>query len=101
MAGFKPRTVLEYSLQLDRNGLRPVPDLAVPDPFHGLISSLATFQTLVGDAIGTEDPRLLADALFSYPVRQNSRDARALNRALLRIYADQIPAWCQRAADYL
>lgn len=101
VAGFKPRTVLEYSLQLDRNGLRPVPDLAVPDPFHGLISSLATFQTLLGDAVGTQDPRLLADALFSYPVRQNSRDARALHRALLRIYADQIPAWCQRAADYL
>ena len=98
--GFKDRTVLEYSMILDRDGVHPEPDLEVPDAFHGLITSLATHQTLLGDAIATQDPKLLAAALFAYPIYQNSTQAKALWRDLLAIHAGEIPAEFQAAVDY-
>ncbi|MCY3021024.1 MAG: hypothetical protein NTW87_18575 [Planctomycetota bacterium] len=98
--GFKDRTVLEYSMFLDRNGVHPEPDLEVPDCFHGLISALATHQTLLGDAIAARDPRLLAAALFAYPIHQNTKHAKALWRDLLKIHAREMPAEFQKAKDY-
>jgi len=99
--GFKERTVLEYSQYLGPEGLEPVEDLYVPDPFHGLISSLATHQTLLADAIATEDPRILFQALYAYPVKQNTRASRQLYRELLEINKDEIPAAFQAAKQYL
>jgi len=100
VAGFKDRTVLEYSMWLDRDGVRPETDLEVPDCFHGLITSLATHQTLIGDAIAARDPRLLAQALFAYPLYANTRRAKALWRDLLRIHRREIPEVFQKARDY-
>jgi alpha-galactosidase/6-phospho-beta-glucosidase family protein len=97
--GFKDRTVLEYSQVLKKGRLRPYGRLALPDAFHGLISSLATHQTLLGDAIGTEDPKTLYHALFAYPIGQNTKAARALYRDLLEINRDEIPRSFQGARD--
>jgi len=97
--GFKDRTVLEYSQVLKKGRLRPYGRLALPDAFHGLISSLATHQTLLGDAIGTEDPKTLYHALFAYPIGQNTKAARALCRDLLEINRDEIPRSFQGARD--
>ena len=101
VAGFKDRTVVEYSQLIGRRGWRPAGKYAVPDCFHGLISALATHQTLLGDAIATKDPRTLADALFAYPVKQNTQDSRDLFRELLKIHGDEIPAFCQKARGYV
>jgi alpha-galactosidase/6-phospho-beta-glucosidase family protein len=101
VAGFKDRTVVEYSQVVDRRGWRPAGNYEVPDCFHGLISALATHQTLLGDAIATRDPRVLADALFAYPVKQNTRDSRALCKELLGIHKDEIPASFQAARDFI
>ncbi|MBN1863487.1 MAG: hypothetical protein JW808_01160 [Victivallales bacterium] len=98
--GFKDRTVLEYSMYLDKDGVHPEPDLEVPDCFHGLISSLATHQTLLGDAIAASDPKIFADALFSYPIYQNSKAAKTLWKDLLKIHAKEMPAEFQKAKDY-
>ena len=54
VAGFKDRTVLEYSQVIDRRGPRPAGHYQIPDCLHGLISNLATHQTLLGDAIPRE-----------------------------------------------
>jgi 6-phospho-beta-glucosidase len=99
--GFKDRTVLEYSMFLDKNGITPEPDLAVPDCFHGLISSLATHQTLLGDAVAAKDPKILAQALFAYPICQNTDNSRELCRELLKIHAKEIAPEFQSAKDYL
>lgn len=101
VAGFKDRTVLEYSLLIDGMRIAPAGRYEIPDVLHGLISDLATHQTLLGDAVAAADPRLVAQALLSYPIRQNSRAARALYRELLAIHAERIPAFCQGAAQYL
>ena len=100
VAGFKDRTVLEYSQLVDRRGPRPAGRYEIPDCFHGIIAPLATHQTLLGDAIATRDPRVLADALFAYPVQQNTRGARALFKDLLTIHKDAIGAEFQRTRDY-
>lgn len=94
--GFKERTVLEYSQILGKDGLRPVAGLEVPDLFQGLVTALATHQTLLGDAIATRDPRILFEALFSYPVKQDTADSKALWRDLLQIAEAEIPAEFQQ-----
>ncbi len=98
--GFTDRTVLEYSQRLGRDGLCARGDLAVPPAFHGLIAGLAEHQTLLADAIATEDPRLLFQAFHAYPVFQNTRASRALFRELLVINADEISPRFQAARDY-
>jgi alpha-galactosidase/6-phospho-beta-glucosidase family protein len=98
--GFTERTALEYSFYMDESGLSPAADLYVPSPFEGLISALAEHQTLLGDAIATEDPRTLFQALYAYPIQQNTRNSRKLYRELLKVHKPDIPAWCQEAATY-
>ena len=102
VSGFKDRTVLEYSQVLGRDGLRPIVEggLEVPDLFHGLVSALATHQTLLGDAIATRDPRLLFEALYSYPVKQDTADSKALWRDLLVAAGPTIPAEFQKTRDF-
>ena len=68
---------------------------------RGLLSALATHQTLLGDAIATEDPRLLYQALFAYPVKQNTDDARAVCKELLEINKDEISPNFQTVKEYL
>lgn len=101
VAGFTDRTVLEYSQYLDRTGLSPAGTLAVPAPFQGIISALAAHQTLLADAIATEDPKLLFQALYAYPIKQNTRESRALFRDLLEINAEEIAPAFQGARQYL
>jgi len=102
VSGFKDRTVLEYSQVLGRDGLRPMVEggLEVPDLFQGLVSSLATHQTLLGDAIATRDPRVLFEALYSYPVKQDTADSKALWRDLLVAAGPTIPAEFQKTRDF-
>jgi len=89
--GFKDRTVLEYSQILGSEGIRAAGEFEIPDVFQGLVSALATHQTLLGDAIATKDPRILFDALYSYPVKQDTAESKALWKALLELSKDEIP----------
>ena len=99
--GFKVRTILEYSQVLDKRSLKPYGKLAVPDAYHGLMTSLATHQTLLGDAIATEDPKTLFQALYAYPIKQNTRDSRALFRDLLDINKAEISPKFQETKRFL
>jgi len=100
VAGFTDRTVLEYSQVLNKDGIRPSGvSLEVPQVFQGLVSSLASHQTLLGDAIATKDPRILFEALYSYPVKQDTADSKALWRDLLKIAAPEIPKEFQHTRE--
>lgn len=90
VTGYTDRTVVEYSQVLNRQGLRPYGTLAVPTAMQGLISALATHQTLLGDAVASEDPNTLYQALFSYPIKFNTQESRQLFRELLDIHRDVI-----------
>lgn len=98
--GFKDRAILEYSMYLSEEGIRPVPNLYVPDVFHGIQTALSTHQTMLGDAIATEDPRVLYEALRAYPVRQNTRAYWSLCEDLLTINKDVVAESFQGARDY-
>ncbi len=98
--GFKDRTVVDYSFSMDKDGVHPDPDLEIPDCLHGIISSLASHQTLLGDAAATRDPQILAEALFAYPHHRSMKDARSLWKILLKIHAAEIAPEFQKAADY-
>lgn len=101
IAGIKDRTVVEYSMRVDRATAEPTGRFELPDGLHGLTADLALHQTMMGDAIATEDPRLLAAALLGYPMQRHTAEARSLSRTLLKVHEPQIPAWTQRAADFL
>ncbi len=98
--GFKDRTVLEYSMHLDKDGIHPEANLEIPDCFQGLMSSLATHQTLLGDAIATRDPKIFANALYAYPIYQNSKAGKLLWNELLKIHAKEMPVEFRKAKDY-
>jgi alpha-galactosidase/6-phospho-beta-glucosidase family protein len=95
--GIKDRHVVEYTQHLSTAGLvSACPDgkYVIPDVVHGLVSGLATHQTMLGDALATEDPVLLAKAMLAYPVKSYTQDARALFRDLFDIWdADLLPAY--------
>jgi len=101
VAGFKDRTILEYSQQLSARAFRPVKNLAVPDPFHGLITSLATHQTLMADAIATGDPQIFYEAMFTYPVQFNTKAARSLWKDLVEINKAWLPPSLQQVRKLL
>ena len=101
VTGFTDRTVLEYSQILSKDGIKSVEGLAVPDVFYGLTSALASHQTLLGDAIATEDPKILFDALYSYPVKQDTKDQKELWKALLEINKEELPESFQLTKKYL
>lgn len=101
VVGIHPRHVLEYSLIVEGKTVRPAGQYEIPTVVAGLTSSLAAHQTMLADAIATEDPKLLAQALMVYPVRPYSRDLRNLSRELLEINATEIPATLRRATEFL
>ncbi len=99
--GIADGNVVEYSQVLYKNTIRPTGRFKVPGVVHGLISSLATHQTMLGDACATEDPKLLAEALLAYPVRPYSKDAKAMYRELIECNLDRVAKPLHRAVDYL
>ena len=97
--GFDDRALLEYTMDIGKDGFSPVEDMYVPEPFHGLISCLSEFQTLQADALATGDPKLFADALEAYPVKQFDPKRKEYYCQMLDIYND-IPKVYQKSRDY-
>jgi 6-phospho-beta-glucosidase len=99
--GFSDRTVLEYSQIIERGSVRSAGKYKVPENVRQITTDLATHQTKLADALAENDPRLLADALLSYPVRPFSREARMLYKDLAAINRDEIPRPLRRVVNYL
>ncbi len=99
--GFTDRTVVEYSQVIENGTVTAAGRYAVPPAVHGVVAALADYQTLLGDALATNDPRLLARALLAYPVQPYSRAARRLCRDLTAINLDQMPPPLRRVTDFL
>ncbi|MBO4647240.1 MAG: hypothetical protein J5806_03690 [Lentisphaeria bacterium] len=89
--GFGPEVPLEYTMDVSEAGIRPVEDQYVPEPFSGLIASLAEFQRLQSEAIAAWDPRIFAYALDAYPVRQFERERSEFYRKMFEIFSDIDP----------
>lgn len=59
--------MVEYSQYFGPDGIRPAGQYEIPDVVHGLTAAIAAHQTLLGDALAQQDPKLFAHALLSYP----------------------------------
>lgn len=97
IAGIKDDHVVEYTQTLSREGLAPACSSAggrfvIPDVVYGLSAALAAHQTMLGEALATEDPLLLARALLAYPEKPYSKSARSLYRELFAIGGSGIAA---------
>ena len=103
IAGIKDRHVVEYSQSLFKDQIRPISDqpYEIPDVVHGLTAALAAHQTLLGDALAAQDPKLLAHALLSDPVKLYSQAARTLYKELIQIAGAEILPAYSRAVEYL
>jgi alpha-galactosidase/6-phospho-beta-glucosidase family protein len=103
IAGIKDRSVVEYSQIIQGQSIKSSSEepLEVPAVVHGLISGLAEHQTMLGDAIATEDPKLLAHALMAYPIEPYSKNGRSLYRELIKINSDQMAKGLREAVEYL
>ncbi|MCD6407527.1 hypothetical protein J7L87_00550 [bacterium] len=88
--GMENRLILEYSMEMKGKEIKPEKSLKIPESMYGIISSLSNYQTLLADAIGTKDPKILYQALYSYPVKQGSKEAKRLWKELLEINKDEI-----------
>lgn len=98
--GFTDRMALEYTMDIHGKTITPVENQYIPAPFYGLIASLSEFQTLLGDAIATNDPRLFATALEAYPIDRFSSNRTEYLGKMFDIYSD-IPEVLQQARDYI
>ena len=74
VTGIKDRNILEYSQIIYKNSIKAAGKYEIPEMLHGLVTFLSTHQTLLGDAIATNNPRILFEAFYSYPVKQDSAD---------------------------
>ena len=102
IAGIKDRHIVECTQTFSRDGFRPVTEqLQVPDVVHGLVASMANHQTMLADALGTQDPKLLAHALLAYPFHAFTRKAKAVNRDLIAVNAEGMTPALRKAVDYL
>lgn len=101
VAGIKDRHVVEYSQYLFKDQIRAAGKFEIPDVVHGISAGLANYQTMLGDALATQDPRLLAHALLAYPMAPFSQRARALNRDLIAVNSEKMSPALRAAADFL
>ncbi len=98
--GFDPRAALEYTMNIDGKSIVPIENQYVPEPFHGLISSLAEHQTLIGEAIANEEPKCFANALEAYPKGAFTKQRHEYLEEMFNIFSD-IPEYLSQAQNYL
>ena len=99
--GVKDRNLLEYSIVVKGKSVTPAGHYSIPDVVGGLVSGLSAHQTMLADAIATDDPKLLTQAMLAYPVRPYSKDLCELTRELIEINTDEISPALRRAVEFL
>ncbi|MGE9290919.1 MAG: hypothetical protein ACQKBT_08015 [Puniceicoccales bacterium] len=102
IVGIPDDHVVEYTQYLSENSIRSASEDAyeIPPLVHGLSASLASHQTLVGNALATEDPVLLARALLTYPMLPFSSRLSDLYRSLFQLAGDEIAPCFRPALDH-
>ncbi len=68
---------------------------------HGITAALSAHQTMLGDALALEDPKMLAQALLTYPIQPHSSMATNLYRELFAIFDERISAPYKEAVKFL
>jgi len=102
ISGMKDRYVAEFTQYISKGHIRSAqPSFSVPDAVQGLTTSLASYQTMLGDALATQDPRLLAQSLLAYPIGAYTQNARSLYKQLFQINDEYMPEPLRAAVSHL
>ena len=99
--GLKDNYAIEATYTLTRNKLIPVEPHTVPDIVQGVIAGLAAHQTVVGDAIALDDPKLLAEGLLAYPMKAYTPEAKACFKEMLEINKEVLTPNLQKAVEFI
>ena len=90
----------EFTMDIYKDTITPVPDQYIPSPFLGLTASLAEFQTLLADSVAQNDPKLFAAALDAYPINRFEPNRKEFIQKMFDIYTDIDPDM-RRAINYI
>ncbi|XHR31087.1 MAG: hypothetical protein ACFUZC_11115 [Chthoniobacteraceae bacterium] len=101
ISGIKDREVVEYTHRMFKDKISHEGPFEIPEVVQGLSSGFAAHQTLLGDALATEDPEALARALVAYPMNPYSRSSRAAFKELIAVSSEDLSPAYRRAAEYL
>jgi len=93
-------TALEYTMDIDGKSITPVEDLYIPSPFKGIIAGFSEHQTLLGDAIATNDGKTFANALEAFPMNSYESNRVEFFRKMFEIF-DDIPKELQEGVNFL
>jgi alpha-galactosidase/6-phospho-beta-glucosidase family protein len=99
--GLKDRYAIEATYTLTREKLVPVEPHEVPDIVQGVIAGLAAHQTVLGDAIALDDPKLLAEGLLAYPMKAYTPEAKACFKEMLEINREALSPNLQKAVEFI
>ena len=90
----------EFTMDIYKDTITPVPDQYIPSPFLGLTASLAEFQTLLADSVAQNDPKLFAAALDAYPINRFEPNRKEFIQKMFDIYTDIDPDM-RKAINYI
>ena len=92
--------VLEYSMDISRDAIRPAAKLSVPKPHFALVMQFAQCQTMLAEALWTHEPKTLAAVLNYWPHTCSNVNGREYNRTMLEMH-DGLPEYALAAMDFL
>jgi alpha-galactosidase/6-phospho-beta-glucosidase family protein len=99
--GLPDQLILEYSHNILGKDITAAGQYDLPESVFGITAALAMHQTMVAAAIMEEDPKKLAQAFLSYPVRAYSKDLRNLCRQLVEINCREMPVALRAVTEFL
>ncbi len=101
IVGMNPDYVAEYTFHLHGKTRQAAGHFTIPSAVAGVTMGMAAHQNLLADALATEDPKLFARAILSYPINSYGSALSALGKELLAINKDEIAKPLAKAADFL
>ena len=93
--------ICEYTFHLSGKKRLAAGRYTIPAVVAGVTMGMVAHQNLLADALATEDPKLFARALLTYPIKSYSHELAELSKELIEINREEIARPLLRAVDYL
>lgn len=89
----RPGDVVEVSCVVDREGVRPLPIGAIPEPQELLMRSVKLYERLTVEAVGTRSRATAVAALMAHPLVLSYSRARPLVDEYLAAHREYVGEW--------
>jgi 6-phospho-beta-glucosidase len=91
--GMRPGDVVEVSCIVDRDGIRPLPIGAIPEPQELLMRAVKLYERLTVEAVRTRSRDTAVAALMAHPLVLSYSRARPLVDEYLAAHAEYVGEW--------